>query len=63
LGLKNKGSILIIYLFHSQRAQDLAFQAAKEIQNGVLKVNGLIAFHYFYDELGCKKMQTVKDGL
>jgi hypothetical protein len=28
------------------------------VQNGVLKVNGQIAFHYFFDESGCK-MQTV----
>lgn len=38
------------------------FKQLKNIQNGVLKVNGQIAFHYFFDESGCK-MQTVKDGV
>ena len=34
----------------------------KEIQDGVLKVNGQIAFHYFFDRLGCK-MQSVNNGI
>ena len=34
----------------------------KEIQDGVLKVNGYIAFHYFFDGLGCK-MQSVNNGI
>lgn len=31
-------------------------------QNGVLKVNGQVAFNYFFDEKGCK-MQSVNDGV
>jgi hypothetical protein len=31
-------------------------------QHGVLKVNGQIAFHYFFDDLGCK-MESVVDGV
>jgi hypothetical protein len=50
-------------LFHSlQLSRTWRFKQLKDIQNGVLKVNGLIAFHYFYDESGCK-MQTVTDGV
>lgn len=32
-----------------------------DTQNGVLKVNGQVAFHYFFDDLGCK-IQSVTDG-
>lgn len=42
-------------LFHSaqlRRTWRLKLKADK--QNGVLKVNGQIAFHYFFDGLGCK---------
>jgi hypothetical protein len=31
-------------------------------QLGVLKMNGVVAFNYFYDDLGCK-MQQVVDGV
>ncbi|WP_443939462.1 hypothetical protein [Pedobacter sp. MW01-1-1] len=31
-------------------------------QQGVLKVNGQVAFHYFFDGLGCK-MKSVADGV
>jgi hypothetical protein len=49
-------------LFYSlQLRRTWRFEQLGEIQNGFLKVNGQIAFHYFYDELGCK-MQTVTDG-
>jgi hypothetical protein len=34
----------------------------KNEQNGVLKVNGQIAFHYFFDGLDCK-MQSVDSGI
>jgi hypothetical protein len=50
-------------LFHSPKLRRTwRFKQLNDIQNGVLKVNGLIAFHYFYDVLGCK-MQTVTDGV
>jgi hypothetical protein len=50
-------------LFHSsQLGRTWRFKQLKEVQNGVLKVNGQIAFHYFFDESGCK-MQTVTDGV
>jgi hypothetical protein len=32
----------------------------EDIQNGVLKINGQIAFNYFFDGLGCK-IQSLKD--
>jgi hypothetical protein len=34
----------------------------EDAQNGVLKVNGQVAFNYFFDEKGCK-MQSVNDGV
>lgn len=34
----------------------------EDIQNGVLKINGQIAFNYFFDVLNCK-MQSVTDGI
>jgi hypothetical protein len=50
-------------LFHSAKLRRTwRFKQLGEIQNGVLKVNGQIVFHYFFDESGCK-MQTVKDGV
>jgi hypothetical protein len=50
-------------LFHSlELRRTWRFKQLKEIQNGALKVNGQIAFHYFYDESGCK-IETVKDGV
>lgn len=38
------------------------FKLKADTQIGVLKVNGEIAFHYHYDDLGCK-MQAVNDGV
>lgn len=34
----------------------------EDIQNGVLKINGQIAFNYFFDGLGCK-IQSVTDAI
>lgn len=34
----------------------------KDRQNGVLRINGKIAFHYFFDGLGCK-MQSIDSGI
>ena len=33
----------------------------EDTQNGVLKIRGQVAFHYFFDGLGCK-IQSVTDG-
>jgi len=50
-------------LFHStQLRRTWRFKQTNEIQNGVLKVNGQIAFHYFFDGNDCK-MQTITDGV
>jgi hypothetical protein len=50
-------------LFHSPKLRRTwRFKQTSEVQNGVLKVNGQIAFHYFFDESGCK-IQTVTDGV
>lgn len=50
-------------LFHSGALKrSWRFKRLKEIQNGVLKVNGQIAFHYFFDGFGCK-MQSVNNGI
>lgn len=38
------------------------FKQREDTQNGVLKVNGQIAFNYFYEDLGCR-MQSVTDGV
>ncbi len=38
------------------------FKRLKEIQDGVLKVNGQIAFHYFFEGFGCK-MQSITNGV
>ncbi|MDI6049408.1 hypothetical protein QLS31_06170 [Flavobacterium sp. XS2P24] len=34
----------------------------EDTQNGVLKVNGQIAFNYFFDGLGCN-IQSITDGV
>jgi hypothetical protein len=50
-------------LFHSPKlGRTLRFKQTGGVQNGVLKVNGQIAFNYFFDESG-GKMQTVTDGV
>ena len=50
-------------VFHSaQLRRTWRFKQINETQNGVLKVNGQIAFHYFFDGLGCK-MQSITDGV
>lgn len=50
-------------VFHSRELRRTwRFKQVKEIQNGMLKVNGQIAFHYFFDGLGCK-MQSITDGI
>jgi hypothetical protein len=50
-------------LFHSLKLRRTwRFKQLGEIQKGVLKVNGQIAFNYFFDELGCK-MQMVVDEI
>lgn len=50
-------------LFHSAALKrSWRFKHVKEIQDGFLKVNGQIAFHYFFDGLGCK-IQSVNNGI
>jgi hypothetical protein len=50
-------------VFHSRELRRTwRFKKEKEIQNGMLKVNGQIAFHYFFDDFGCK-MQSITDGI
>jgi hypothetical protein len=50
-------------VFHSsQLRRTWRLKLKEDKQNGVLKVNGQIAFHYFFDGLDCK-MQTVLDGI
>jgi hypothetical protein len=50
-------------VFHSTTLRRTwRFKQTNAIQNGVLKVNGQIAFHYFFDGRGCR-MQTVTDGV
>ncbi len=51
---------LIFHSPHLRRAW--RFKQTKEIQNGALKVNGQIAFHYFFDGTNCK-MQTLTNGV
>ena len=57
-----KTGIIPFYLvFHSRELnRTWRFKLKEDTQNGVLKVNGRIAFHYFFDEMGCK-IQTVTD--
>lgn len=50
-------------VFHSRKLRRTwRLKLKKDTQNGVLKVNGLIAFHYFFDGLGCK-IQSITDGI
>jgi hypothetical protein len=50
-------------IFHSAKLhRTWRLKKLKEIQNGVLKVNGQIAFRYFLYELGCN-IQSVTDGV
>lgn len=59
-----KTDIITQYLvFHSpQLRRTWRFKLKEDIQNGVLKVNGQVAFYYFLDGLDCK-MQSVTDGV
>lgn len=55
------GNIPRFIVFHSaQLHRTWRFKQINDTQNGVLKVNGQIAFYYFFDGLGCK-IQTVTD--
>ena len=50
-------------VFHSaQLRRTWRLKLKKDTQNGVLKVNGQIAFHYFFDGL-CYKIQNITDGI
>lgn len=50
-------------IFHSKQLQRTWRLNLKENkQNGFLKVNGQVAFNYFFDGLGCR-MQSVVEGV
>lgn len=50
-------------VFHSRELRSTwRLKLKKDTQNGILKANGQIAFHYFFDGLGCK-MQSITDGI
>lgn len=50
-------------VFHTQELRRTwRLKLKSDSQNGVLKVNGQIAFHYFFDGLGCE-MQSITDGV
>lgn len=70
LTIQSGGSIEILktgilpefLVFHSpQLHRTWRLKLKEDKQNGVLKVNGQIAFYYFFDDLGCK-MQSVSNG-
>jgi hypothetical protein len=61
LEFERTGIYPLYLLFHSPKLRRTwRFKQLKEVQNGVLKVNGQIAFRYFLYETGCK-MQRVTD--
>ncbi|WP_264564408.1 hypothetical protein [Flavobacterium sp. N3904] len=51
---------LVFHSPHLHRTWRLKLKEDK--RNGVLKVNGQIAFYYFFNDLGCK-MQSVSNGV
>lgn len=58
-----KTGILPNYLVFTSRElrRTWRLKLKADTQNGVLKVNGQVAFRYFFDDLGCK-IQSVTDG-
>ena len=61
LEFEKTGIIPRFLVFHSRELRRTwRFKQTKDTQNGVLKVNGKIAFYYFFDSLGCI-MQSVTD--
>jgi hypothetical protein len=63
LNLKKTGILPEYLVFHSpQLHRTWRLKLKEDKRNGVLKVNGQIAFHYFFDGLGCK-MQSVNVGV
>nr|WP_315213563.1 hypothetical protein [uncultured Flavobacterium sp.] len=49
-------------LHSAKHKRSWRFKQTKDTQNGVLKVNGQVAFYYSFDGFGCK-MQSVIDGV
>lgn len=50
-------------VFHSRELRRTwRLKLKEDTQNGVLKVNGQVVFHYFFDGMGCK-MQSITDGV
>lgn len=63
IAFEKTGNIPRFIVFHSsQLHRTWRFKQINDTQNGILKVNGQIAFHYFFDGLGCK-MQSITDGI
>lgn len=63
IAFEKTGNIPWFIVFHSaQLHRTWRFKQINDTQNGVLKVNGQIAFHFFFDGLGCK-MQSITDGI
>ncbi|OCB78415.1 hypothetical protein [Flavobacterium crassostreae] len=60
---RETGIIPRFLVFHSRELRRTwRFKQTKDTQNGVLKVNGQVAFYYFFDGLGCK-MKSVANGV
>lgn len=63
IAFEKTGIIPQFLVFHSRELhRTWRLKLKKDTQNGVLKVNDQIAFHYFFDGLGCK-MQSITDGI
>jgi len=63
IGFEKTGVYPEFLVFYSRRLRRTwRFKQVKEMQNGVLKVNGQVAFNYFFDGLGCR-MQSLTDGV
>jgi hypothetical protein len=58
-----KAEIMPMFLVFNCQALRITwrFKLKNDKKNGVLKINGQIAFSYFFDGLGCK-IQNLTDG-
>ncbi len=60
--LKKTGILPRFLFFQSSRLhRSWRLKFKEDTQNGLLHVNGHVAFQYFFDGLGCK-MQSLMDG-
>jgi len=63
LVFEKTGILTEFLIFHSkQLRRTWRLKLREDKQKGVLKVNGQIAFHYFFDGLGCK-IHSVTEGV